>query len=72
MIMHAEIFPSIFKIQEIPGQIKDLTQIETVARKFAFWDEKGTLGSIFAGPTVLSKEQRKAIETEEGWILGLT
>ena len=72
MIMHAEIFPSIFKIQEIPGQIKDLTQIETVARKFAFWDEKGTLGSIFAGPTGLSKEQRKAIETEEGWILGLT
>ena len=31
----------------------------------------GRLAALFAGPATLTAEQRRSIETEEAWILGV-
>jgi precorrin-8X/cobalt-precorrin-8 methylmutase len=70
-ILHAEIYPSICRVNISPGQIKDRLQVETLARHFADLDSNGDLGALFACPLDLSLDQKRVVETEEGWILGI-
>jgi precorrin-8X/cobalt-precorrin-8 methylmutase len=68
----AEIYPSLFAIAPEPGEVKDAAQVRTAARRFAEMDDAGTLPALFAGDPALSAEERRLVEAEEGWVLGVT
>lgn len=68
----AEVYPSLIPTAVPPGAVKDAIQVRATARYFARLDEAGNLARLFAGPTNLSAEERRRVESEEGWILGVT
>jgi precorrin-8X/cobalt-precorrin-8 methylmutase len=70
-VLFAEIYPSIFDSRAIPHQVKDARQVQAVVEHVSRLDESGGLSALFAGPPDLTTEQRRAIETEEAWILGI-
>ena len=70
-IVLAETWPSQLRPKPRPGEVKDQMQVRVMAEHFARLDQGGRLARVFAGPRQLSGEQRRAIELEEGWILGL-
>jgi hypothetical protein len=70
-VLHAEVYPSLLPLPEGPG-VKDRRQVEALAWHFARLDAEGRLAELFEGPRgTLEAEERRAIEREEGWILGL-
>ncbi len=69
-IVLAEIYPSL--IQQDPSEtIKDAGQVRAVADWLAGLDRDGALSALFAGPSDATPAKRRAIATEEAWILGL-
>ena len=70
-VVVTEVYPSLYKAQAMPGEVKDQAQVRVTAEHFARLDEAGKLGALF-GP---SKTADPAVvvdaETEEGWILGV-
>lgn len=70
-IVFAEIYPSLVPPVLEPGEVKDEAQVRTIARHFAALDDCGRLARLFAGDPQLTPEQRRRIETEEAWILGV-
>ena len=70
-VVVTEVYPSLYKAQPMPGEVKDQAQVRVTAEHFAKLDEAGKLGALF-GP---SKTADPAVvvdaETEEGWILGV-
>jgi precorrin-8X/cobalt-precorrin-8 methylmutase len=70
-LLFAEIYPSIFDSRSAGHAIKDARQVQTVVERLRLLDDAGRLAPLFAGPPTLTSEQRLAIETEEGWILGI-
>jgi hypothetical protein len=66
----AEIYPSLFKAQGAPGEVKDLVQVRTTAEHFAKLDEAGKLSAAFGTPPSAAAEVVLDAEREEGWILG--
>lgn len=71
-ILMAEIYPSLIKTVVPPGEIKDRAQVLGLARHFATLDGEGRLSKLFAGDSTLTAEDRTVVETEEGWILGVS
>jgi len=71
-ILVAEIYPSLFATVPLPGEVKDAAQVRTTAGRFAELDRAGELAALFAGDPSLSVDQRRQVETEEGWVLGVT
>jgi precorrin-8X/cobalt-precorrin-8 methylmutase len=71
-IIMAEIYPSLVKYVETAREVKDETQVRCIARHFAERDLVGELAPLFAGDPDLTREERSIVETEEGWILGVT
>ena len=71
-IVLAEIYPSLFKVRPRRGEVKDRVQVRAVVRHFAALDDAGALGPLFAGDPTLHAAQRRVIEREESWILGVT
>lgn len=69
-IVVAEVYPSLFKAQPMPGEVKDQAQVRVTAEHFAKLDEAGKLGALFAPGKSLAPEVVAAAEAEEGWILG--
>lgn len=65
-----EVYPSMFKAQAAPGEVKDLAQVRATAEHFARLDEAGKLSELFRGPAALSPEEAEIAAREEGWILG--
>ena len=47
-------------------------QVRVTAEAFANMDERGELAAAFAPPKGASDELIRQVETEEGWILGVT
>ncbi len=70
-VVLAEVYPSLARLSPTPGQVKDSQQVQALARLFAAWDCAGELAPYFAGPRTLTSEQRRIVEDEEGWILGV-
>lgn len=70
-IVLAEAWPSQLRQRPRVGEVKDQTQVRIMAEHFARLDQAGRLARLFAGPRVLTGEQRLAVEREEGWILGV-
>lgn len=74
-IVFAEVWPSWWpdwKKMQQPGEVNDSAQVRNVAQVFAERDEVGELRTWFAGDPGLSDEQRRQVETEEAWTLGVT
>ena len=69
-VLFAEIYPSIFDSRAIAHEVKDARQVRAVVEHVGRLDAAGGLAALFAGPVTLTAEQRRAIETEEAWILG--
>ena len=70
-IVFAEIYPSLLAHEFTPF-IKDASQVLAIALHFAELDEERALAKAFEGDPELTHEERKHIECEEGWILGIT
>jgi precorrin-8X/cobalt-precorrin-8 methylmutase len=73
-IVFAEMWPSWWKWKptQQPGEVNDRAQVRHVACLFADADRAGELATWFAGDPNLSDEQRRIIEIEEAWTLGVT
>ncbi len=71
----AEIYPSLLRkeIEErkSEAEITDAAQVRVNAEAFARLDAMGGLCPLFQGPPQLDADERRIIETEEAWILGL-
>jgi precorrin-8X/cobalt-precorrin-8 methylmutase len=70
-VLLAEIYPSIFDSRAIAHEVKDARQVQAVVEQVSRLDEAGSLTTLFAGSPTLTADQRRAIETEEAWILGI-
>ena len=68
----AEVYPSLWSVSPGAGETKDAAQVRTVARHFAGLDRDGALAALFDGDPALTLEQRKRVEAEEAWTLGVT
>jgi hypothetical protein len=70
-VVATEVYPSLYKAQPGPGEVKDLAQVRATAEHFARLDEAGKLGAVFGPGKGLSPEVAADAELEEGWILGV-
>jgi precorrin-8X/cobalt-precorrin-8 methylmutase len=70
-IVIAEVYPSIIKENQEPDLVKDARQVRTIAEHFAGLDDAGALAPLFAGDPGLTAAERRLVETEEAWILGV-
>ena len=73
-LVFAEVYPSLWRkaITPIEGEPKDAAQVRFVARHFAELDRAGALAALFAGDRGLSEAERRRVESEEAWTLGVT
>ena len=69
-VLMAEVYPSMFKAQPGPGEVKDLAQVRAAAEHLARLDEAGKLGALFGPPPQTPADAVLDAEREEGWILG--
>ena len=74
-VVIAEIYPSLLKTEirqrRKQGEILDAAQVRVNAEAFARLDKRCRLAPLFEGDSSLTPEQRRIVETEEAWILGL-
>ena len=70
-VVVTEVYPSLYKAQPLPGEVKDQAQVRVTAEYFAKLDEAGKLGAIFGPSKTADPAVVAAAETEEGWILGV-
>jgi precorrin-8X/cobalt-precorrin-8 methylmutase len=73
-VVFAEVYPSLWgkPLSAAPSGTKDEAQVRAVSELFAACDAAGDLAALFAGDPRLSPAERRRIETEEAWMLGLT
>jgi len=69
-VVAAEVYPSMFKGQALPNEVKDLTQVRVAAEHFSRLDEAGRLGAAFGAPKDAAPDVVVDAEREEGWVLG--
>ncbi|MFZ3006243.1 MAG: cobalamin biosynthesis protein CbiG [Phenylobacterium sp.] len=70
-VVVTEVYPSLYKAQPLPGEVKDQAQVRVTAEHFAKLDEAGKLGAIFAPSKTADPAVVADAEAEEGWILGV-
>jgi precorrin-8X/cobalt-precorrin-8 methylmutase len=70
-IVFAEVWPSWWPVRPELGPPNDKAQVRTVAGIFARQNRTGELARWLAGPSDLTVEQVRTIETEEAWTLGV-
>jgi hypothetical protein len=70
-VVVTEVWPSLLPQKPEPGEVKDETQVRTLAQHLLRLDEKGELGQLFAPPAKASAKLKSQVEGEEGWILGV-
>jgi precorrin-8X/cobalt-precorrin-8 methylmutase len=71
-IILAEIYPSQVTPAPLAGYPKDAGQVVAIMDHIARADEQGSLEDLFAGDPNLTPAERRTIEQEEAWILGVT
>ena len=69
-VVAAEVYPSMFKGQALPGEVKDATQVRLTADHFFRLDEAGKLGAAFGPAKGAAADVLVDAEREEGWVLG--
>lgn len=74
-VVIVEIYPSLLKPQvdqrRKQCEILDRAQVRVNAQAFASLDSRDRLAPLFEGDGRLTTEQRRIVESEEAWILGL-
>ena len=70
-VILAEIYPSLVAPLTQSEVVKDALQVQAIAGHFARIDEAGALPELFAGACDLTGEERRVVESEEGWVLGV-
>jgi len=74
-VVIAEVYPSLLRnevrARQRDGEILDGAQVRVSAEAFARLDAGGGLASLFAGAPDLTQAERRIVEKEEAWILGL-
>jgi hypothetical protein len=71
-IVITEVYPSLWAVSPALDEPKDRAQVRTVAQFLAERDRAGELAALFIGDPGLTSEQRRGVETEEAWTLGVT
>jgi hypothetical protein len=71
-IVFAEVWPSWWPVRPDPDEPKDRAQVRTVAKILADRDRAGDLEQWFVGDPGLSGKERRRVEREEAWTLGVT
>lgn len=71
-VVFAEIWPSWWQARCELGPPKDKAQVRTVAQFLAARDRTGELAALFTGAPGLTPTERRRVETEEAWTLGVT
>lgn len=69
-VLFAEVYPSAFPIAH-SDDVKDARQVRGTIDHLARLDTVGELGPLFAGPAQLGEAERRLVEREEAWILGI-
>lgn len=69
-IVLAEIYPSLVDDRRNRHAVKDARQVTAIGSHFARADDDGSLAVLFAPPDLTASE-RRIVEREEGWILGV-
>ncbi|MEO1745188.1 MAG: cobalamin biosynthesis protein CbiG, partial [Pseudomonadota bacterium] len=62
--------PSLFTVDEGPGEVRDAAQVRTLATHFAQLDETGDFRALLSRPIMMDDETAEAVLREEGWIVG--
>ena len=74
-VVIAELYPSLLRTVVARyarrAEIHDRAQVRVNARAFASLDAADGLGPLFLGSPALTSEERRLIETEEAWVLGV-
>ncbi|MXY04446.1 MAG: hypothetical protein F4171_01830 [Gammaproteobacteria bacterium] len=74
-IVFAEVYPSLIRESVIawrePEEILDRAQVRINALAFSRLDSNGELLALFGGAPDLTLEERRIVEVEEAWMLGL-
>lgn len=65
----AEIYPSLFPVEQRADEVRDAAQVRTLAEGFAQLDAADALRPHLAGPS--DPEARRLALAEEGWIMGV-
>jgi precorrin-8X/cobalt-precorrin-8 methylmutase len=68
----AEVYPSLVPAPRRSSEVKDSAQVRHLAAHFADLDARGELAELLAGDPTLSRAERRQVEREEGWVLGVT
>ena len=74
-VVLAELYPSLLRagvtrLRE-PGEILDRAQVRVNALAYSRLDARGGLAPLFDGAPSLTAEERRIVEHEEAWVLGL-
>lgn len=74
-VVFAELYPSLLRTAVARyarrAEIHDRAQVRVNARAFASLDAAGGLAPLFQGSPALTPPERRLIETEEAWVLGV-
>ena len=74
-VVFAELYPSLLRAAVARyarrAEIHDRTQVRVNARAFASLDAADGLAPLFLGSPALTRCERRLIETEEAWVLGV-
>ena len=70
-IQLAEVYPSLVPAPALHARPKDAAQVVAIARHFAALDAAGGLRRLFDGDPALTPGERRRVEEEEAWILGV-
>ncbi len=68
-VVIAEIYPSIFPIEQGDDEVKDAAQVRTVAQVFSQADAQDGFAYCLSCPEDLNGTDRGIVEREEGWIV---
>jgi hypothetical protein len=71
-VVIAEVYPSLWAVSPAADEPKDRAQVRTVARFLAERDRAGELAALFDGDPGLTPTERRRVESEEAWTLGVT
>lgn len=71
-VVFAEIYPSLMVPCLSLGQVKDAMQVKAIGAYMASLDKRQELGGLFAGAPDLDLNERRSVEREEAWILGVS
>jgi len=74
-IVLAEVYPSLLKRAvekfQLPDEVPDSAQVRVNVQAFARLDASAGLKPLFGGCDSLTDEERRIVESEEAWMLGL-